>query len=73
MGATVVSQYEIAEGKIAAKVAIEGAEFYIGDEEPQFGNVFPHLDSGCSVRIILTTRDADKIFENALKSGAKQI
>ena len=73
-GATEVSRYNVLDGKIGATLNIEGAEFYLSDEEPEFGNTAPNISSVThSVRIILTTPNADKIFENALLQGATQI
>ncbi|RYE25300.1 MAG: VOC family protein [Sphingobacteriales bacterium] len=72
--ATEVSRYDMANGKIGATLNIEGAEFYVSDEEPEFGNVSPVVAASVqSVRIILTTPNADNIFENALAHGATQI
>lgn len=72
-GAKEVSKDEMPDGKISATLSVDGAEFYVGDEQPRFDNLSPSSDSGCPVRIILTTRNADQIFENALKFGATQI
>lgn len=60
-------------GKLTSKISIEGAEFWVGDEEPQFGNVSPGLTSNSPVRIILKTKHADELFEMAIKFGATQI
>lgn len=72
-GAKEVSKDEMPDGKISATLSVDGAEFYVGDEQPRFDNLSPASGSGCPVRIILTTRNADEIFENALKFGAIQI
>jgi PhnB protein len=60
--------------KIMAKISIEGAEFWVGDEEPQCDHFSPDLTSkSSSIRIILETMRADEIFEAAIKLGATQI
>jgi PhnB protein len=73
LGAIEKSRYENTDKKLMANIDIEGAEFWVGDEEAQFGNVSPDLNGNRSVRIILATNNADDIFEKAVKSGAIQI
>jgi PhnB protein len=72
-GAIEEAKYENAEKKLMCKITIEGAEFWVGDEEPQFDNLSPGLTGNNSVRIVLATNNADELFEKALKSGATQI
>ena len=66
-------RYDLSDGKLTSKISIEGAQFWIGDEEPEFGNLSPDLKSGSPVRIILQTKNADELFEMALKFGATEI
>lgn len=73
LGATEKERYENSDKKLTCKIDIDGAEFCVGDEEPQFGNLSPDLNGNNPVRIILVTDNADAIFENALKFGAVQI
>jgi PhnB protein len=63
--ATVSERHETSETKVIAKVSVDGAEFWVGDEEPQFGNVSPRANEGSAIRMILQTEDADELFENA--------
>ncbi|WP_163398892.1 VOC family protein [Flavobacterium fluviatile] len=72
-GATEKTKYEFSNGKISAELAIENASFFIGDEEPEFGNLSPKIESNSPVRLILTTQNADKLFDQALKFGATTI
>ncbi len=72
-GATITEQEEMSNGGMVGKVVINGAIFWVGDEEPQFGNNSPKVDGGSGVRIILTVNDPDTIFSNALRAGAKQL
>ena len=72
-GAIEMARYDMADKKLTSKVSIEGAEFWVGDEEPQFGNLSPDLKSSSPVRIILQTKNADELFEKALRCGATQI
>ena len=72
-GAVENVRYDLSDGKLTSKISIEGAQFWVGDEEPEFGNLSPDPKSGSPVRIILQTNNADKLFEMALKSGATEI
>jgi PhnB protein len=60
-------------GRTNARIGIGHADFWIGDEEPEFDNLSPATLGGSPVRMILTTSDPDTIFANALKAGATQI
>jgi PhnB protein len=68
-----LERYDMAGGKLMAKVAIEGAVIWLGDEEPEFDNFSPSTIGGSPVRIVLTVDDPDTIFSQALKAGATQI
>lgn len=66
-------RFEMPDNKLSSVIEIEKAEFYVGDEEPANGNFSPDQNSNSPVRIILQTRNADQLFERALKLGATQI
>ncbi|MBF4517762.1 VOC family protein [Flavobacterium sp. ANB] len=70
-GAIEVKRFELQNKKISSVIEIENAGFYLSDEEPCNENLSPNLNS--PVRIILETKNADEIFENALKFGATEI
>ena len=72
-GATETKRFEMADQKISSVLKIDNAEFYVGDEEPHNGNVSPDSKSHNGVRVILQTKKADELFDNALKFGATQI
>ncbi|MEZ0607700.1 VOC family protein [Fibrella sp. WM1] len=72
-GAVETVRFNTPDGKMTAKISIEGADFWIGDEEPQFGNLSPDPQSSSPVRIILQTRQADQLFERAVTVGATEI
>jgi PhnB protein len=72
-GAQELVRYDVADGKLISRIAIEGAEFCVGDEEPEFNNLSPSTIGGSAVRIVLTVRDPDTIFTRALEAGATQI
>ena len=69
---TILEKYSN-DGRTNARIAIGNADFWIGDEEPEFDNLSPETIGGSPVRMILTTSDPDTIFVNALKAGATQI
>ena len=72
-GAVEKRRFEMPDDKLSSIIEIEKAEFYVGDEEPHNGNLSPEPNSNSPVRIILQTKNADKLFERALKFGATQI
>ena len=72
-GATEKTKHALPNGKLNAELVIGNASFFIGDEEPEFGNLSPNKNSNNPVRLILTTREADKLFNQALKFGAISI
>lgn len=71
-GAVESKRYSLENNKTSSVITIEGAEFYLSDEEPCDGNQIAH-SFNTPIRIILETENADQIFENALKYGAAQI
>lgn len=72
-GAIETKRFELPDNKISSVIEIDKAEFYVGDEEPQNGNLSPDEKSSNPVRIILTTKNADNVFEKAIKLGATEI
>jgi PhnB protein len=72
-GAVETARFEMPDDKISSVIEIQKAEFYVGDEEPENGNLSPDKTSNNPVRIILQTQSADELFENALKCGATEI
>lgn len=72
-GATEVKRFAMPNEKLTSRISIESAEFWVGDEEPQFGNLSPDINTNSPVRIILQTKHADDLFEKALKLGATEI
>jgi PhnB protein len=72
-GAIEKKRFTMPGNKISSVIEIENAELYVGDEEPEFNNLGPSEERQSPVRIILTTQNADQLFDNALKAGAQQI
>jgi len=72
-GAVEVYRIEDLDGNVVARLSVEGAEFWVGDESPEHLNFSPEGLSGSTVRIIFTVADPDAMFERALKAGATQV
>lgn len=60
-------------GSVVARLSVEGAEFWVGDESPEHSNFSPQTLGGGSVRIILTVADPDAVFARAVAAGASQV
>lgn len=60
-------------GSVVARLSVEGAEFWVGDESPEHSNFSPETLKGSSVRIILTVADPDAMFTRAISAGATQV
>jgi PhnB protein len=58
---------------VIARLSIDGADFWVGDESPKHFNFSPELLGGSSVRIIFTVADPDAVFAKAIKAGASQV
>ena len=58
---------------VIARLSVDGAEFWVGDESPKHFNFSPESLGGSSVRIIFTVADPDAVFAKAIKAGASQV
>jgi len=58
---------------VVARLSVEGAEFWVGEESPEHANFSPETLGGGSVRIILTVADPDAVFAHAVAAGASQV
>jgi PhnB protein len=72
-GATEVFRHEDDDGSVVARLSVEGAEFWLGDESPEHHNFSPETLGGGSVRLILTVADPDAVFQRALAAGAAEV
>lgn len=66
-GAIETKRFELEENKISSVIEIEDAIFYLSDEEPCDGTLNV---ANSAIRIILETKNADQLFENATQLGA---
>src|SRR5713101_2850953 len=69
-GATEAFRLDGPEGSVVARLSVDGAEFWVGDESPEHKNFSPETIGGGSVRMVLTVADPDAIFARAVKAGA---
>ena len=72
-GAIESNRFELENKKISSVLSIENAVFYLSDEEPCKGTFSSDQNNNQPIRIILETKNADEIFEKALKLGASEI
>jgi PhnB protein len=71
-GAIEVYRLDAGDGVIA-RLSVNGAEFWVGDESPEHGNFSPETLNGSSVRMILTVPDPDAVFAQARAAGASEV
>ena len=56
-------------GSVVARLAVEGAEFWVADESPEHKNFSPETLGGGTVRMILVVDDPDAAFARAVSAG----
>ena len=72
-GAVEVYRVESPSGDVVSRLSVDGAEFWLSDEAPQFGKVSPEGIKGTSVRMILVVTDPDSSFKRAIAAGANEV
>jgi len=60
-------------GSVVARLAVEGAEFWVADESPEHLNFSPERLGGGTVRMVMIVSDPDAAFARAVKAGAKVV
>jgi PhnB protein len=65
-GATEQFLHDDGSGAIVAKLAVDGAEFWLADESPEHKNFSPETLNGGTVRMVLTVDDPDAAFQKAV-------
>ena len=71
--ATEAFRIDSPDGGVVARLSVDGAEFWVGDESPEHQNFSPETIGGGSVRMVLTVADPDVVFARAVKAGAKAV
>jgi PhnB protein len=64
---------ESEDGHVVARLSVDGAEFWIADESPEYANYSPESLGGGTVRMVLTVADPDGAFARAVAAGAKTV
>ncbi len=57
-------------GTVVARLAVEGAEFWVADESPEHLNFSPESLGGGTVRMVMVVEDPDAAFARAVAAGA---
>jgi PhnB protein len=68
-----VEAYRLDADGVIARLSVNGAEFWVGEESPEHGNFSPETLNGSSVRMILTVADPDAVFARARAAGASEV
>ncbi|MGB6686470.1 MAG: VOC family protein [Terracidiphilus sp.] len=72
-GAVEVYRFDASETSVVARLSIDGAEFWVGDESPEHQNFSPEALGGSTLRIIFTVADPDAVFNRAIAAGAREV
>jgi len=73
-GAVEAFRIDAPDGAVVARLAVDGAEFWLADESPQHHNFSPQsLDGRGTVRMVLTVADPDAVFKRTIKAGAIEV
>jgi PhnB protein len=72
-GATEAFRLDGSGGSVVARLSVDGAEFWVGDESPEHKNFSPETIGGGSVRMVFTVADPDAVFARAVRAGAKEV
>ncbi len=72
-GATEVFRLDAPGGGVVARLSVDRAEFWVGDESSEHLNFSPDSLGGGTVRMVLTVADPDAVFARALKAGATEV
>jgi PhnB protein len=58
---------------VVSWLSVGGAESWLSDESPSYGNFSPASLGGSSVKMLLTAADPDGMFARAISAGAKEV
>ena len=58
---------------VVARLAAEGAEFWVADESPEHANFSPETLGGGTVRMVMIVSDPDAAFDRAVAAGANVV
>jgi len=69
-GAVELFRIDADDGAVVARLAAEGAEFWVADESPEHRNFSPETLGGGTVRMVMIVDDPDAAFDRAAAAGA---
>jgi PhnB protein len=69
-GANELFRIDDESGAVVARLSIDEAEFWVADESPEHSNFSPESLGGGSVRMVMTVKDPDTAFAQAVAAGA---
>ena len=69
-GAEVGYRVDAPDGAVVARLASEGAEFWVADESPEHQNFSPETVGGGTVRLVMIVENPDAAFDQAVAAGA---
>ena len=72
-GAVEIFRIDNETGEVVARLAADGAEFWVADESPEHQNFSPETLGGGSVRMVMIVPDPDAAFDRAVAEGAQVI
>lgn len=73
-GAKEVGRLMMPDGSVGhAEIEIGDSKIMLADENVQWGNLSPETVGGTPVMLCLYVEDVDKVFDRAIKAGAKVI
>jgi PhnB protein len=72
-GAVEVFRLDVPDGTVVARLAVEGAEFWVADESPAHQNFSPESLNGGTVRMVMVVEDPDAAFDRAVAAGGKVV
>jgi PhnB protein len=69
-GAVEIFRIDAEDGAVVARLAADGAEFWVADESPEHRNFSPETVGGGTVRMVMIVDDPDAAFARAVEAGA---
>ena len=72
-GATALFRIDSESGSVVARLAVNGAEFWVADESPEHHNFSPETLGGGTVRMVMIVDDPDAAFARAVAAGATPV
>jgi len=61
------------DGAVVAQLSVDGVDFLVADEAPQYENFSPETLGGSTIRMGLVVGDPDAVAKQAIAAGATEI